>query len=676
MFLLSRLILQSFHHRPKRTDRPQAPIILASHHITWLPTSLLPAATRRGTLLSGATAWDLSESPYEYFDLGPRTRKRRDGGWGQRKSRTRSRFHIYYTKLFHVLYAARAAESIGKPCDREVQPRNAARNGPAGGAGRLSKALALQILLAVPPAGGGLALVHAVSRTRVEPEPRWVLLEEWVLRFASSPSSSASSASSSASSTSSTDNGGRDEVLLPTIYKNAIPLFRALFALLRILPAWRVVRKLAGRGARAGDGRRDGDGDGGKRRGGRACASLVESRRREVARCGAGETTLEFGESPAPQTGATPFPTSTHVFPGIAHPAGSAPCRNVDLYLVSLLLPLPYSIAPSARHFFAHHDSISPLPPSGPALSTPCPSLLSLPPVLIADSSIPGTLTLSTTYLTTPAFPLESLEALLSSRFAVLDAHDTTTTAFNTAAAPARRPLPSFSSSPSSLSSRARVPSSTSPPSAHTHLPTAASPRTPRPRPAPPRVPARSRAASPRTASRRRTTTRTSSCPRSRGARSRRRAGRARARGRPRRLGRCAARGVPVGAWDARTGGLDGREQAAIVSHGGARLGVQWERECGRGGRFGGSGSADLVDRFVLPRSGGFIGGEGSGFQAGRREKGRGRQKQFAQLNGQSFNVIDLKQFAIQRGAIEKKESGSLDVLADNLLGAYLSRDN
>ncbi|KAF7369492.1 hypothetical protein MVEN_00278900 [Mycena venus] len=33
-------------------------------------------------------------------------------------------------------------------------------------------------------------------------------------------------------------------VLLPTRYKNAIPLFRALYALLRILPTWRVVRKL------------------------------------------------------------------------------------------------------------------------------------------------------------------------------------------------------------------------------------------------------------------------------------------------------------------------------------------------------------------------------------------------------------------------------------------------
>ncbi|KAF8137945.1 hypothetical protein K438DRAFT_1881208, partial [Mycena galopus ATCC 62051] len=31
------------------------------------------------------------------------------------------------------------------------------------------------------------------------------------------------------------------------MYNNAIPLFRALFAPLRILPAWRAVRKLTGR---------------------------------------------------------------------------------------------------------------------------------------------------------------------------------------------------------------------------------------------------------------------------------------------------------------------------------------------------------------------------------------------------------------------------------------------
>ncbi|KAJ7925682.1 hypothetical protein B0H13DRAFT_2266228 [Mycena leptocephala] len=44
-------------------------------------------------------------------------------------------------------------------------------------------------------------------------------------------------------------------------------------------------------------------------------------------------------------------------------------------------------------------------------------------------------------------------------------------------------------------------------------------------------------------------------------------------------------------------------------------------------------------------------------------------KKRFNQLNDQSFQVIDLKQFALQRGLIQKKESGSLDVLAEKLLG-------
>jgi hypothetical protein len=51
-------------------------------------------------------------------------------------------------------------------------------------------------------------------------------------------------------------------------------------------------------------------------------------------------------------------------------------------------------------------------------------------------------------------------------------------------------------------------------------------------------------------------------------------------------------------------------------------------------------------------------------------------KKQFNQLNDQSFQVIDLKQFALQRGLIQKKESGSLDVLAEKLLGVFLSKDS
>ncbi|KAJ6558917.1 hypothetical protein B0H10DRAFT_1967203 [Mycena sp. CBHHK59/15] len=50
-------------------------------------------------------------------------------------------------------------------------------------------------------------------------------------------------------------------------------------------------------------------------------------------------------------------------------------------------------------------------------------------------------------------------------------------------------------------------------------------------------------------------------------------------------------------------------------------------------------------------------------------------KKQFNQLEDQTFNVIDLKQFAIQCGLIERRGSGSLDSLAEKLLGVYLSKD-
>jgi hypothetical protein len=51
-------------------------------------------------------------------------------------------------------------------------------------------------------------------------------------------------------------------------------------------------------------------------------------------------------------------------------------------------------------------------------------------------------------------------------------------------------------------------------------------------------------------------------------------------------------------------------------------------------------------------------------------------KRQFSQLEGQvSFNVIDLKDYCISRGIIKRKESGSLDALAEKLLGSFLSKD-
>ncbi|KAJ7669931.1 phosphorylated protein that interacts with Vac8p [Mycena polygramma] len=156
-------------------------------------------------------------------------------------------FHLY-TKLFHVLYAARASDQdaqgkidkwfnleapIAAPGDTPTAELDAYR---ALSSLPPPAPFAIQVLLVVPPPGGGTALVHKPSGTRIEPEPRYVLLEEWVLGFTPGASSTASSTSTS-SAASDTSAADEDVDVLPsTIYKNAIPLFRALFALLRILP--------------------------------------------------------------------------------------------------------------------------------------------------------------------------------------------------------------------------------------------------------------------------------------------------------------------------------------------------------------------------------------------------------------------------------------------------------
>jgi hypothetical protein len=52
-------------------------------------------------------------------------------------------------------------------------------------------------------------------------------------------------------------------------------------------------------------------------------------------------------------------------------------------------------------------------------------------------------------------------------------------------------------------------------------------------------------------------------------------------------------------------------------------------------------------------------------------------KKQFPQLAEQtSFNTIDLKEYAIQRGIIHRKQSGALEVLVEKLLGMFLPKDD
>ena len=52
-------------------------------------------------------------------------------------------------------------------------------------------------------------------------------------------------------------------------------------------------------------------------------------------------------------------------------------------------------------------------------------------------------------------------------------------------------------------------------------------------------------------------------------------------------------------------------------------------------------------------------------------------QKQFPQLvNQTSFNVIELKEYCIERGVISRKESGALDKLLEKTAHMYLSKDD
>ncbi|KAJ7466616.1 hypothetical protein B0H11DRAFT_57331 [Mycena galericulata] len=205
-------------------------------------------------------------------------------------------FHIY-TKLFHLLHAARASDQ-GPPT------------------GKTDKWFNLETPL---------------------PSPAYTPVAEL----------DAYPASTSSTSTSSEEEGD-PAVLPPTIYKNAIPLFRALYALLRILPAWRVVRRLgkavgrragvgattisfgaAGTGMGAGAaGMGTGEAGAGGKRGMRVVVRVRPESDGEGGGVGGQGTsgfgtgqepapTLALGASPAPAALAPPLPTDTHVFEGV-----------------------------------------------------------------------------------------------------------------------------------------------------------------------------------------------------------------------------------------------------------------------------------------------------------------------------------------------------------------------
>lgn len=91
----------------------------------------------------------------------------------------------------------------------------------------------LQVLLSVPELINNQVLVQLnsnASRTRIDPTPRFILLESWKFTHTSTRPFD--------------DIDGRDPKVLPTIYKHAITLFRSLYTFLRLLPSWALYKRI------------------------------------------------------------------------------------------------------------------------------------------------------------------------------------------------------------------------------------------------------------------------------------------------------------------------------------------------------------------------------------------------------------------------------------------------
>ncbi|TFK37873.1 autophagy-related protein 13-domain-containing protein [Crucibulum laeve] len=210
-------------------------------------------------------------------------------------------FH-FYTKLFYVVNEARAtAEMRGAAktdkwfnletpdsdlfTREEKEPFKSISLCPHPG----PPALEIQVLLTVPELTHNQVLVYLApdsSRVRIEPTPRFVLLESWVLSFV--------------------PHDQDVDVALPTIYKHGIPLFRSLFSLLRVLPAWKLYKRLKRR-------------TGGVVRNGHLGIQL---RVRSSFDSDTDNSILRFHTPPSPSIH-DPLPVQTQSFPGVPHPLGS-----------------------------------------------------------------------------------------------------------------------------------------------------------------------------------------------------------------------------------------------------------------------------------------------------------------------------------------------------------------
>ncbi|KAF8652150.1 hypothetical protein AX16_004536 [Volvariella volvacea WC 439] len=211
-------------------------------------------------------------------------------------------FH-FYTKLFYVVSHARAtadprtAPRIDKwfnleTPDSDLFPREAKEKYKSISASPSASPMEIQVLLCIPELTNKEVLVHVApdgSRTRIDPTPHHILLESWTLTF-------------------SPRRAGREDnldIALPTIYKHGIPLFRSLFTLLRILPAWSMHKRIKRR-------------TGGPNRNGHLSIKLRVLTGSEDDSVGS-----LLGFDTPPSSSSPPLQIQSHAFAAVPHPLGT-----------------------------------------------------------------------------------------------------------------------------------------------------------------------------------------------------------------------------------------------------------------------------------------------------------------------------------------------------------------
>ncbi|KAI9441306.1 autophagy-related protein 13-domain-containing protein [Lactarius indigo] len=206
----------------------------------------------------------------------------------------------YYTKLVSVVHSARATAepnplakvdkwfNLETP-DAEIfkehlRPYRALSSTPS------PLPFELQVLLSVPDLSANQVLVCRgadSSRLRIEPIPRYILLESWSVQFSSLRQGS----------------GGDTDYGLSTVYKHGIGLFRSIYTLLRVLPTWKLHKRLRRRLVVPTN---------------RNALLNIELRVR-----GTRDQDGVLGFDVSPAANAPPLLTESHTFPSVPHPYGS-----------------------------------------------------------------------------------------------------------------------------------------------------------------------------------------------------------------------------------------------------------------------------------------------------------------------------------------------------------------